>query len=932
MIASPTLTRDNPCSSQNAHIMSAPEEDLYNEFTAAHPEVKISVRQYKEELPWHRKKAYRETCLDRLDLNFEWHRQALKVALEMLAPLHASSTADAEGEAAVALPVDPLLRDLAILSTTTSKTAFADSLVCSECLGDDTAEVCLDGKCTCCGFGRLWSRGLRPKVMALDKGGKSEAVHDDVSSLWEKQLSWDVVKSSDDNGDERDLRHTVTGTITQLLDACEEVFRGWVPHRYHGVQAREAEIECNRNCTPAKLRNNSDWAENGEIVLKLQMQSEYWSIKYYSLLISITSFLVASARKDRQGALTEKTEVTVQPAEAPTDSIRYVAGSYFAVVQEGSTTVGPDVPYLVKRPDGSTETVPRHRLRHRLWHHVAFLGVTNEKQHVATTTQALFSRQLEFWRLWNDKGRDAAHAFAANDRAYTPPAAAAEVAATAGDTETGEPEAEASEAEAGEAEAGEAEAGEADVAAEGEATADGNESTASAAAAGAATAADNVAAATAAATASPPTAAAISAAAIAVADPKFGAFLAELDLEKFAMWLGHSDNASHFKSSNNLHWWSNQQDTLSFIRSIWIQFGCPGKGKGPWDGLGAMVKSKVRRDITNQRCLTASKRIRSALEVAEHLRNLFSKPDWLAKHKHMKINEIVVLYIDKDETDLSYPKFNWPAVEPNYSTFKDISKKYCFMMRGGGRVAGRRFCCFCEACCLALDGEEGSMTPLLDIPSCRRCHLSTFKGSEQTITCTAAAGLANARTRAKALWAELKRVLKAGKHCAVQARALWSTEERCHLRPGHFWGAEFGDADGKGSPIIHTFTKKNEVFTLSDGRKMRGDAGECLLLLRRYFHRTPNDPDGLTFKHWQGKKGELLVINSSELRAVQGHQKNDFVLRPINPPVLREKSVRGRKKAAYAQQQPVEVEYGPNQKWALDPDIDQDTRKVCEAS
>ena len=113
---------------------------------------------------------------------------------------------------------------------------------------------------------------------------------------------------------------------------------------------------------------------------------------------------------------------------------------------------------------------------------------------------------------------------------------------------------------------------------------------------------------------------------------------------------------------------------------------------------------------------------------------------------------------------------------------------------------------------------------------------------------------------------------------------------------------------------------------------MRGDAGECLLLLRRYFHRTPNDPDGLTFKHWQGKKGELLVINSSELRAVQGHQKNDFVLRPINPPVLREKSVRGRKKAAYAQQQPVEVEYGPNQKWSLDPDIDQDTRKVCEAS
>ena len=91
------------------------------------------------------------------------------------------------------------------------------------------------------------------------------------------------------------------------------------------------------------------------------------------------------------------------------------------------------------------------------------------------------------------------------------------------------------------------------------------------------------------------------------------------------------------------------------------------------------------------------------------------------------------------------------------------------------------------------------MTPLLDIPCCKRRHLSSFKGSEQTITCTAAKGQANAKARAKALWAELKRVLKAGRHVAIQARALWSTEERIHLRPGHFWAAELGDADGKGT-------------------------------------------------------------------------------------------------------------------------------------
>ncbi len=26
--------------------------------------------------------------------------------------------------------------------------------------------------------------------------------------------------------------------------------------------------------------------------------------------------------------------------------------------------------------------------------------------------------------------------------------------------------------------------------------------------------------------------------------------------------------------------------------------GCPGHGKGPWDGLGAMAKTKVTRDLT----------------------------------------------------------------------------------------------------------------------------------------------------------------------------------------------------------------------------------------------------------------------------------------------------------------------------------------------
>ena len=125
------------------------------------------------------------------------------------------------------------------------------------------------------------------------------------------------------------------------------------------------------------------------------------------------------------------------------------------------------------------------------------------------------------------------------------------------------------------------------------------------------------------------------------------------------------------------------------------------------------------------------------------------------------------------------------------------------------------------------------------------------------------------------------------------------------------------------------FGHKSKPKTLQEAMKMRGDPGECLLLLRRYFDRTVDDTTGLTFKQWAAKKGELLVINSSELRAVQGHQKNDFLLRPIKAPKLREKIGRGAKAKRTDAQEAV---YAAGQKFGLCPDIDRDTRAVCEGT
>ena len=89
-------------------------------------------------------------------------------------------------------------------------------------------------------------------------------------------------------------------------------------------------------------------------------------------------------------------------------------------------------------------------------------------------------------------------------------------------------------------------------------------------------------------------------------EAEFAAWLQKLECEKFWAWLEDTDNATHFKSKEMLHYWSTRMDATEFIKMVWVEFGCPGHGKGPWDGLGAMVKTKVSRDLTNGQVLTPS--------------------------------------------------------------------------------------------------------------------------------------------------------------------------------------------------------------------------------------------------------------------------------------------------------------------------------------
>ena len=95
------------------------------------------------------------------------------------------------------------------------------------------------------------------------------------------------------------------------------------------------------------------------------------------------------------------------------------------------------------------------------------------------------------------------------------------------------------------------------------------------------------------------------------------------------------------------YWWSTIFGIFPWVKRVFVEFGCPGHGKGPWDGLGAVLKTMVRSDILNGD--TFGKKITSPADVAEHLRARFATDEWQEAHKDKKIDEIIVFYSGHEE-------------------------------------------------------------------------------------------------------------------------------------------------------------------------------------------------------------------------------------------------------------------------------------------
>ena len=72
-----------------------------------------------------------------------------------------------------------------------------------------------------------------------------------------------------------------------------------------------------------------------------------------------------------------------------------------------------------------------------------------------------------------------------------------------------------------------------------------------------------------------------------------------------------SDGAgSHFKNKYTMNFLGKYKDSGGLERAVWC-IGCPGHGKGAWDGLAGMIKQWLRQMILDEHLL-----LKKAIEVS----------------------------------------------------------------------------------------------------------------------------------------------------------------------------------------------------------------------------------------------------------------------------------------------------------------------------
>mmetsp|Transcript_38778 Transcript_38778/g.95860 ORF Transcript_38778/g.95860 Transcript_38778/m.95860 type:complete len:983 (+) Transcript_38778:493-3441(+) len=294
----------------------------------------------------------------------------------------------------------------------------------------------------------------------------------------------------------------------------------------------------------------------------------------------------------------------------------------------------------------------------------------------------------------------------------------------------------------------------------------------------------------------------------------------------------HSDNATHFKSTRMLFWWSHTRNIFEWLRMVLVRFGAPGHGKGVWDGLGAVLKRCVLSAITNGKALTESGKITTDLEAREHLAKHFMSEAWTKSHESKVVSEIKIVHSPRETIETERQR----GAASKFSGADGISGTYEYLALTYKLIAARTFGCWCECCwdCVCAGGM-GSTCPSPAVgcgrPMCEWVVQELHQIDARTVQKT--------RTTAQA----------AGKGFAKKLRpGDWVVAQACKGRRGRgagdrYWIGQGADA-GDGSCIIKEFTHgggKLEQTTFT-----KGDTA----LAVKWFDRHAADPEGMHFVEW----------------------------------------------------------------------------------
>ena len=104
----------------------------------------------------------------------------------------------------------------------------------------------------------------------------------------------------------------------------------------------------------------------------------------------------------------------------------------------------------------------------------------------------------------------------------------------------------------------------------------------------------------------------------------------------------------------------------------------------------------------------------------------------MSVHMDMKINQVVVMYLDLEE-------ILRPVSPPVVSVCKGILSAYSFLFFGTQRhYLMRKYSCWCLACSRVRGRGPGygtvSRGPYLDVPNCARNKLTVWKEDRFTVT------------------------------------------------------------------------------------------------------------------------------------------------------------------------------------------------------